>query len=318
MKFRERIETMQAKFPNLKVKDGYVYRRTEHTTGEVLHDVYVWKLWIPKAMTKEVIARAHDSVLCAHVGIHNTIERLRKYYFWPGLVEDVKAFINNCEVCKTSKAPNKVLRPPMGKLIESQRFFQRLYIDFLGPYPRSRGGKIGIFIVLDHFSKFVCLKAVKKMSADVILDSMEKELFYTFGVPEVVFSDNGSQFRSDKFKKLLNRFKISHMLSAVHAPQANASERVNRSIIAAIRSYIKPDQKDWDGSLSQISCALRSGIHSAIGTTPYYMAFGQQMILSGSTYSLLRKLELLEDRSLPGRFFRNYTEKSRRCYEKGT
>lgn len=29
------------------------------------------------------------------------------------------------------------------------------------------------------------------------------------------------------------------------------------------------------------------------------MAFGQEMILSGSTYSLLRKLELLEDKSLP-------------------
>lgn len=203
VKFRERIETMQAKFPDLKVEDGYVYRRTEHTAGEVLHDVYVWKLWKPKAMKKQVIC---DSVLCAHGGIHKTIERLRKYYFWPGLVEDVKAFISNCEVCKTSKASNKVLRPPMGKLTESQRFFQRLYIDFLGPYPRSRGGKIGIFIVLDHFSKFVCLKAVKKMSADVMLDYMEKELFYTFGVPQVVFSDNGSQFRSDKLKKIAKSF----------------------------------------------------------------------------------------------------------------
>lgn len=200
---------------------------------------------------------------------------------------------------KTSKAPNMVLRPPMGKLMESQRFFQRLYVDFLGPYPRSRRGNVGIFIVLDHFSKFVCLKPVKKLSADIILDYMEKELFYTFGVPETVFSDNGSQFRSEKFKKLLNQFQIKHILSAVHAPQANASERVNRSIIAAIRSYIKPDQKDWDASLSQIECALRSAIHSAIGTTPYYMAFGQHMVLSGSTYSLLRRLELLEDRSLP-------------------
>jgi len=34
-----------------------------------------------------------------------TIERVRRYYFWPGLVPDVKAYINDYEVCKTTKAP---------------------------------------------------------------------------------------------------------------------------------------------------------------------------------------------------------------------
>ncbi|KAH8269865.1 hypothetical protein KR026_006202, partial [Drosophila bipectinata] len=47
-----------------------------------------------------------------------------------------------------------------------------------------------------------------------------------------------------------------------------------------------------------ISCALRSSIHSSLGTSPYYMAFGQHMVTSGSTYSLLRRLNLLNDRSL--------------------
>jgi len=60
----------------------------------------------------------------------------------------------------------------MGKASESARAFQKLYIDFLGPYPRSRSGNIGIFIVLDHYSKFVFLKAVKKLSAEVVVKYM--------------------------------------------------------------------------------------------------------------------------------------------------
>ncbi|KAH8342699.1 hypothetical protein KR059_003695, partial [Drosophila kikkawai] len=47
-----------------------------------------------------------------------------------------------------------------------------------------------------------------------------------------------------------------------------------------------------------ICCALRSSVHASLGTSPYYMVFGQHMITSGSTYSLLRKLNLLDDRSL--------------------
>jgi len=156
---------------------------------------------------------------------------------------------------------------------------------------------VGIFIVLDHYSKFVFLKAVKKMTADVVVKYLQQELFYTFGVPETIVSDNGSQFKSEPFQKLLNQHKISHSLTAVYAPQANASERVNSSVIAAMRSYIREDQKDWDEYLSSICCALRSSIHSGIGASPYYMAFGQHFVSSGSTYKLLRALGMLEDRA---------------------
>lgn len=83
----------------------------------------------------------------------------------------------------------------------------------------------------------------------------------------------------------------------MHSPQANSSERVNRSVISAIKAYVRPDQKDWDEKLSHIACALRSTIHTAIGTSPYFMAFGQHMVINGSTYQMLRKLGALEDRS---------------------
>jgi len=84
----------------------------------------------------------------------------------------------------------------MGVSPVSKRFFQRLYIDFLGPYPRSRSGNIGIFIV-DHYAKFVFLKAVKKFTAEVVIKYLQQDLFHTFGVPETIMSDNGSQFRAE-------------------------------------------------------------------------------------------------------------------------
>ena len=288
----ERVKANEKKLPDIKIVDDLVYRRSEHATGEQLHDSFAWKLWIPKELVAEVLVKAHDHPLASHGGIHKTLERIRRYYYWPGLINDVKKYISSCEICKSTKAPNNVMRPPMGKFVESQRFFQRLYIDFLGPYPRSRSGHIGIFIVLDHYSKFVYLKAVKKLTADVVIKYMQQELFHTYGVPETIFSDNGSQFRAEAFQKFLRESKITHTLTAVHSPQANASERVNRSIIAAIRSYVKPDQKDWDENLSSICCALRSSVHSGLGSTPYYMVFGQQLISSGATCKFVERLQL--------------------------
>jgi len=121
------VKENTANFPDLKVE-----RKAEHLTGEQMHDEYAWKLSVPKELVSKILARAHDSPLAAHGGIHKTIERVRRYYFWPGLVSDVRAYISACEVCKSTKSPNFTLRPPLGKAPESQRFFQRLFIDFLG------------------------------------------------------------------------------------------------------------------------------------------------------------------------------------------
>jgi len=145
--------------------------------------------------------------------------------------------------------------------------------------------------VLGHFSEYVFLKPVKKINTAVVVNYLESELFMTYGVAETVVSDNGFQFRVVGFKNLMQRYGVSHVLTAVHAPQ-----RVNRSVISGIRAYVRSDQKDWDENLSRMSCALRSSVHSSIGTSPYYMVYGQHMVTSGATYSLLRKLNLLDDR----------------------
>jgi len=79
----------------------------------------------------EFLKKAHDDPLASHGGVHKSLERIRRYYFWPGLVTDVKEYIGNCDICRRTKSPNRVQRPPIGIAPESQRFFQRLYIDFL-------------------------------------------------------------------------------------------------------------------------------------------------------------------------------------------
>lgn len=284
--------------PDIRIMDGFLYRRTEHCSGEQLQDDLAWKLWVPREMVRVILDKAHGSHQSAHGGIAKTLERIRRFYFWPNLVSDVRDYVNACETCKVTKHPNFVMRPPMGKTTETSRFFQKLYIDFLGPYPRSKSGNIGVFVVLDHFSKFCFLKPIRKFTTDAVIKYIEGELFHTFGTPEIIVSDNGSQFKSKQFNELLGKYGVHHVYTAVYSPQANASERVNRSVLSAIRAYVKNDQSTWDEYLSSINCALRSSLHDSIGTTPYYMAFGQHMITNGKSYELLRRLQMLDDRAV--------------------
>lgn len=109
--------------------------------------------------------------------------------------------------------------------------------------------------------------------------------------------DNGSQFEAIEFNAFLTSLGITHTYTALYSPQANASERVNRSIIAGIRSFLKGDHKKWDENLSSISCALRNSLHQATNSSPYHILFGFDMITHGSSYQLLRKVQLLDEPS---------------------
>lgn len=81
---------------------------------------------------------------------------------------------------------------------------------------------IGIFIALNHYTTFIFLKAVKKLSADVVVKYMRQELFHTYGVPETVFSDNETQFKGEIFRKKMKAL-IMCVLERYHI------ERVKRS-----------------------------------------------------------------------------------------
>lgn len=233
---KKRVIANQEQLPDLAIRDGKVYCRTDFKSDIAVGDRSNWKLWVPDSLIPDLITRAHIPPLSAHGGIRKTIDRLRAYFYWPNMASQVRNFISMCDTCKETKAPNITLRPPMGNQIEVNAPWQRLYVDLLGPYPRSKVGNVFLLIVLDQFSKFVLLKPLRKADTSSIVKFIESDVFHTFGVPESILTDNGKQFLSKDFQAFLKKNRVAHITTATHSPQVNASERVNRSILAAIRS----------------------------------------------------------------------------------
>lgn len=92
-----------------------------------------------------------------------TIKKIKR--FWPGMVIAIRNYVAQCAFCRMTKSPNTILRPPMSIPMTSDRPFQKLYIEILGPYPRSKKGNIGLLIIVDHFSKFHFLQPLRKFTA---------------------------------------------------------------------------------------------------------------------------------------------------------
>ena len=162
----EHIEHNVDSLPDLKTIDGAVFKRTKFRTDD--HNDMIWKIWVPRSLRANFLVKHHQDPIAGRGGIGKTLHRLRAKYYWPGMASDTKAYIFDCEICKSSKAPNAISRPFMGNQITSERVFQRVYIDFCGPYPRSCLGNSFVFVVLDHYSKFVFLKPMRNATASEV------------------------------------------------------------------------------------------------------------------------------------------------------
>ncbi|XP_071900942.1 uncharacterized protein [Coffea arabica] len=54
-------------------------------------------------LRKQLVSCMHDSAVGGHSGNQGTYQRLKSYFFWPGMKKEVEAYVQACDICKRSK-----------------------------------------------------------------------------------------------------------------------------------------------------------------------------------------------------------------------
>lgn len=284
-KLMDGIVNNAEKFPHFKMKNNVIYK---YCAGRSTLQSFSpeWKIVVPTGCRNSVMEANHDNPLCAHGGYYKTFERIRKDYFWPLMQNDIREYIRKCETCKATKPTNEIQVTPMGNQRTADRPWQMLFIDFVGPFPKSKKGFSYILVAVDGFSKYVHIFPLRKATSGTAIEMLENRIFLSHGVPEILISDNGSQFTSAEFNKFLDKYNVKKWLTARYHPQANAAEAANKTVETAIRAYIKDtnSHKCWDENLQKIACAMNSSVHTSTKFSPYFINFGQHMMTSGNEY----------------------------------
>lgn len=278
------VQKNPQKYPDFKVEGEVLYKHIL-PQSRLCDDSPEWKIVIPCPHRKEVMKMYHDDPLAAHLGIYKTLSRISQLYYWPKMRKQVRNYILNCKVCASCKSSNLPQAGLMGKNRDIRFPFQLISADLLGPYPRSKSGNRYLLVVTDWFTKFVFIHPLAKATSKSIVKFLEYNVFLIFGVPQIFVADNGPQFISSEFKNLMNKYKVQKIwFNARYFPQANPTERVNKTIVTAIRSYIQDDHKLWDENIHQIAQAIRLAKHEVTKLSPSYLCFMRNVPTDGSFY----------------------------------
>lgn len=239
----------------------------------------VEKLVVPKTLITEVLTLAHDSPTVAHPGFKRTLERVKKSYFWWGIYKHVLNFIKSCISCCERRGYKSNQKAPLQRIVVTERPFQRIGMDAIGPLPITDAGNRHIIVISDYFTRWAEAYPVPDLKSETISHILEK-FICTHGVPEQLLTDRGSSFLSEGIQKVYNKLNIKKLNTTSYHPSTDGVvERVNATIINALKHLIQSTENEWDRYLHFALLAHRSAIHSALNDTPAHLIYGRDIIL---------------------------------------
>ena len=229
-----------------------------------------------KKIKEEILKENHDLVDVGYLGQHRMLELLKRMYWWPGLKEDVKKYVQGCFKCQQNKVQHQRKVGELHPLKIPKGPWQEISIDIIGPLPKSNGMD-AIVVIVDQFTKMIRLKATTtNISLEGIAKIYRDDIWKLHGVPRKILSDRGPQFASKFMEEFTKALGTKRQLSTAYHPQTDSQmERINQEIGTFLRHYMNYRQDDWTDWLAAAEFQYNDKKHVAIERTPFKLNFGR-------------------------------------------
>ncbi|GJS97328.1 reverse transcriptase domain-containing protein [Tanacetum coccineum] len=222
----------------------------------------------------EILKACHEGPIGGHHSANLTARKVFDAgFFWPTIYRDAHTMIKSCDTCQRQGKISQ--RDEMlQNAIQVYEIFDVWGIDFMGPFPSSRGNKY-ILVAVEYLSKWVEAKALPTNDARVVVMFL-KSLFARFETPRAIISDRGTHFCNDQFAKVMSKYGVTHHLATAYHPQTSGQVEVSdRGLKCILKRTVGENRASWSNKLDDALWAFRTAFKTPIGCTPYKLVYGK-------------------------------------------
>ncbi|GBO23130.1 Pro-Pol polyprotein, partial [Araneus ventricosus] len=186
----------------------------------------VYQLVLPKSYRDKVLQLAHNE---NHLGMRKTRERIKLSFYWPNVSKDVENYCRTCEKCQLKSPERQSDKIPITPVVRAPYPFHTVNVDLVGEIvpPSGRRHKYCLCLI-DQNSRWPEVVPLKNLSAKTTCDAL-LEIFTRTGIPEIICTDQGTNFTSQLTKEFEDRLGVSPRFSTPSCPASNGLvEKWNR------------------------------------------------------------------------------------------
>ena len=218
---------------------------------------------VPPQGQQAVLRQLHSS----HPGVVRMKQLARAYVWWPNMDKDIERHVRHCATCQVNQSS-----PPVAPVIPIRwpsRPWSRIHVDLAGPFLNHT-----FLVVVDAYTKWLEVHILPSATSSATITCLRK-IFATYGVPEILVSDNGSNFTSKEFETFLKQNGVIHKTSAPYHPASNGlAERAVRTFKHGIKKITKGALQD---RLSRFLFAYRNIPQTTTGHSPAELMFNRHL-----------------------------------------
>ena len=175
------------------------------------------RIVIPHSLRERTLSKIHQG----HQGIIRCCLRAKLSVWWPKMSQDIHRVVEKCSICmRESRNRREPLIPTKLPIYPWQKVGTDLF----------QIGKQHYLIVVDYYSHFPEVIKLSSTTSQAVISAL-KPIFARYGIPEIVYSDNGPQYQSGEFKQFAREYDFNHVTSSPHFPWSNGlAERTVQTV----------------------------------------------------------------------------------------
>nr|GEW85968.1 reverse transcriptase domain-containing protein [Tanacetum cinerariifolium] len=207
----------------------------------IVKDQVIWQCVHGKEAL-DILEACHNGPTGGHHGANLTAKKVfDSGFFWPTIYKNAHKFVKNCDSCQRQGKISQRDEMPQNS-IQVCEIFDVWGIEFMGPFPSSRGNK---YIL---------------MAIDIYRNGLKRKHF-----PPTTL---------ELFVML--KYGVTHRLSTAYHPQTSRQVEVsNRGLKRILERTIGENRASWSDKLDDALWAFRTAYKTPIGCTPYKLVYGK-------------------------------------------
>ena len=229
-------------------------------------------LTVPNEADRRILLS--DAHALGHYGIQAVYAYIvHQGYWWPRLREDIKTEIMLCTECRKYNVIRHGFHPL--RSVTAYQPGDHLQID-LATIPPSLDGHSYILVVVDVFTGFVMLRPLRTKDAETVAGALW-EIMCTIGIPKVLQSDNGQEFKQQDIIDALNkRIGVQNRFITAYTPRANGKvERAVGAIKMTLLKFLRGAIGYWPLYVPYVQYAYNQKVKSITGSSPFALMFNR-------------------------------------------
>ena len=232
-------------------------------------------LCIPEKYIPTVLYQYHTPLLAGHPGVIKLYDTIKQRYYFPGMFNLVREFVECCLECQSMKGKTDSPRIQYARIPLDTRTMARMSMD-IKEMPESELGFRHILVCVCEFTNWMKTIPLADQKAQTIAMALYFKICCEYGTPKAIICDEAPAFQSVALQEYFRALNIQPIYISPMNHGSNRSERYIRTLNDIITKCLVGTGSNWPLYVPSATFAMNCQVSQVTGFSPFQMVFNKQ------------------------------------------